>query len=58
MSEFYKHAAVKKVRTPSFVDVTSPIYSRAVSRWKNYSEEIKEVESILEPYIKEFGYGV
>lgn len=58
MLEYYKDVATKHVATPSFADVKSPIYSRAVQRWRNYADEIKEVENILEPYIKEFGYEV
>ncbi|RDH86146.1 MAG: hypothetical protein DIZ80_01370 [endosymbiont of Galathealinum brachiosum] len=58
MLEYYKEVATKHVATPSFADVKSPIYSRAVQRWKNYAEEIKQVESVLEPYIKSFGYDV
>jgi len=58
MLEYYKCVASKHVATPSFADVKSPIYSRAVQRWRNYSDEIKEVEDVLEPYIKKFGYDV
>jgi len=57
MLEYYKRVAQKNVATPSFVDIKLPIYTRAVQRWKNYTEEIEEIEDILEPYIKEFGYS-
>jgi tetratricopeptide (TPR) repeat protein len=57
MRAYYEHAASKTISTPSFIDVTSPIYKRARGRWKNYSEQIRPIISILNPYIEAFGYN-
>jgi len=45
------------INTPSYNQVTQPLYKQASGRWKNYREPMQEVLPILEPWIKEFGYG-
>jgi len=45
------------ISTPSYDQVTQPLYKQASGRWKNYREPMQEVLPILEPWIKEFGYG-
>lgn len=57
MEDFYKYSAVKKINTPSYIDVTSPVYTRSVNHWKCYPEKIKSVSNILQPYIDKFGYS-
>ncbi len=45
------------VYSPSYVDVSQPIYDRAVSRWKNYERHITPALPTLEPIIEKLGYG-
>jgi len=35
---FYKHAQSKEIGTPSFDQVTKPIYMSSVNRWQNYEK--------------------
>ena len=56
MNEYYIHASSKKVKTPSYIDVTEPIYTRSVSRWKNYEKHMEDIMVILQPYVNLFGY--
>jgi tetratricopeptide (TPR) repeat protein len=42
--------------TPSYYDVTQPIYSRAIGRWKNYAKVMAPTFPILEEFVTEFGY--
>ena len=56
VNRYAEHARNKDIQTPSRVAVTQPINSRAVSRWRNYEEELKPILPILEPFVKEFGY--
>jgi hypothetical protein len=44
------------IPTPSYAEVARPLYGQARGRWKNYSEQMKPVLPVLEPWIDEFGY--
>jgi Tfp pilus assembly protein PilF len=46
----------KVIRTPTYDDVTRPLYTRAVGRWKNYLKHLEPGLELLEPFVKEFGY--
>ena len=41
---FDEHARKKMVRSPTYADVTQPVYKRAVGRWRNY-------QKYLEPHL-------
>lgn len=43
-------------RTPTYHDVTQPIYSRALGRWKKYERWLAPHLPLLEPFVKAFGY--
>ncbi len=57
---FTERAARKgAIGTPSYADVTRPVSSRAVGRWRRYRACFEgEVLDILAPYLSEFGYSV
>jgi tetratricopeptide (TPR) repeat protein len=46
----------KQITSPSYEAVAQPIYSRAIGRWKNYEKLLAPALSILEPFVREFGY--
>ena len=46
----------KAVSTPSYDDITKPIYTRAVGRWENYAQYLEPAMKIVHPYAQEFGY--
>jgi Flp pilus assembly protein TadD len=46
----------RAVRTPTYDDVTKPLYTRAMGRWRNYQAYLEPGLSILEPYMDSFGY--
>jgi hypothetical protein len=45
------------IRTPSYHQVTQPIYQRAKYRWKRYEKEFAPVIEVLQPFIEQFGYS-
>ncbi|MCA1200252.1 sulfotransferase [Sphingomonas sp. R647] len=45
------------IRTPSYGQVTEPIYTRATGRWERYRPQLAQILPILEPWVAEFGYG-
>jgi Flp pilus assembly protein TadD len=54
----YREAAKKRViTTPSYRDVTAPVNSRAVERWRRYEQELMPIQAYLEPFVEEFRYS-
>jgi hypothetical protein len=54
---FYDHAKEKMVRSPTYQDVTQPVYNRAVGRWRHYAKYLEPEMDKLRPFIQEFGYS-
>jgi tetratricopeptide (TPR) repeat protein len=54
--KFYEHARDKMVRSPTYRDVTKPVYHKSIGRWKNYERHFEPILEKLEPFAKEFGY--
>jgi tetratricopeptide (TPR) repeat protein len=46
-----------KILTPSYHQVTQPIYQRAIYRWQRYQDKFGGVKAILEPFVRHFGYS-
>jgi Tfp pilus assembly protein PilF len=53
---FHEHARRKLVRTPTYADVTKPVFKTAKGRWRNYQKYFEPHLHRLEPFIKAFGY--
>jgi tetratricopeptide (TPR) repeat protein len=53
---FHEKAKNRYIATPSFADVSQPIYNRSVARWWNYQKHFETIQGILDPYILCFGY--
>lgn len=53
---FQDHGQTKPVLSPTYADVTQPVHTRAIGRWRNYAEYLEPVLPILEPFVKAFGY--
>jgi len=54
---FRDRAKERAISTPSYRDVTSPLYKRAVGRWESYRGQIEDDIIALEPFLDEFGYS-
>jgi tetratricopeptide (TPR) repeat protein len=46
----------RDVNTPSYQQVSEPLYQRSIGRWKHYREHIAAVEPVLAPWVKHFGF--
>ena len=53
---FDEHARSKRVRSPTYADVTQPVYKRALGRWRNYQKYLEPCLDRLEPFVKALGY--
>ena len=47
----------EKIYTPSYNQVTQPLYTRARGRWERYREKMQPVLPVLLPWARRFGYG-
>lgn len=47
-----------RIATPSYAQVSQPIYTRASGRWERYREQIVPVLPILAPWAQRMGYEV
>jgi tetratricopeptide (TPR) repeat protein len=56
--EDYRATALKRgrINTPSYSQVSEPIYKEAKYRWVNYKEYLDKYSDQIEPWIQEFGY--
>lgn len=53
----YRQLAMQQaIKTPSYQDVTKPVSSRAVGRWRNYRMLLDPHLDVLRPYVSAFGY--
>lgn len=54
---YSEHAKKRVIRTPSYHQVTQPIYKHASYRWKRYAKQMGPVMETLKPFIDYFGYA-
>ncbi len=45
-----------RIRTPSYHQVTRPIYQHAKYRWQKYTDQLDPIMETLKPFIEYFGY--
>ena len=53
---FHETARKKRVNSPSYADVTQPVYQRARGRWRSYQKYLEPHLATLQPLVKAFGY--
>ena len=53
---FHEIAKTRYANTPSYQNVTQPIYRKAVGRWRAYNDQLAPHLSVLQPFLEEFGY--
>ena len=56
MLEYQTHVGSETSSTPSYQQVSQPLYTRSIGKWRHYSKQIESGFSILEPWVKQFGY--
>jgi hypothetical protein len=54
--QFHEHARHKPVRSPTYADVTKPVYRGAVGRWRNYEKHLEPYLDTLHPFLAALGY--
>jgi tetratricopeptide (TPR) repeat protein len=56
LERFHETASHRRIHTPSYDQVTRPLYTDAIGKWKNYSRHLEEVAPLLQPFVETFGY--
>ena len=57
VTEFYKTAEKRGIiNTPSYNQVSQPIYANSMYRWKNYEKEFVNSKKLLDTWVEEFNY--
>ncbi len=54
---FYESSQKQRLHSPTYRDVTRPVYSRSVARWRAYEKHLAPILPLLEPYCRAFGYA-
>jgi len=59
MADPAAHARARgTIRTPSYAQVTQPIYSTSADRWRRYEKHLAPMMPKLEKHIRHFGYSL
>lgn len=53
---FHEARHRRYVTTPSYGDVSRPVHTKAVGRWKRYEAQLGPVMGVLQPWVERFGY--
>ena len=56
-ARFYEKSATKQLYSPTYQDVTRPVYRRSLARWHAYEEHLAPILPKLEPFCRTFGYN-
>ena len=54
---FYEKSGKKQLFSPTYQDVTQPVYKRSVARWHAYEKYLAPILPKLEPFCRTFGYS-
>lgn len=56
--QFAEHSRERaKIKTPSYHQVSRPIYHDARYRWQRYAEQLEPIRETLAPFVEAFGYS-
>lgn len=55
-ARFHEKSRQKQLYSPTYQDVTQPVYKRSVARWHAYEKHLAPILPVLEPYCRQLGY--
>ena len=56
-SRFYERTDRRQIYAPTYRDVTRPVYSSSVARWRHYERHLAPILPSLDVYCRTFGYS-
>jgi len=54
--EYRQHEADEISNTPSYQQVSQPLHTRSIGKWRHYSEQLEPCLPALQPWVQRFGY--
>ena len=54
---FYERTHRRQIYAPTYRDVTRPVYSSSVARWRQYERHLEPILPSLDRYCRAFGYS-
>lgn len=57
VEQYREKAQQRTIVTPSYRDVTAPLFTRAMERWRQYADQLAPVLPTLAPFAEAFGYA-
>jgi tetratricopeptide (TPR) repeat protein len=56
MLAYRQQGASETSNTPSYQQVSQPLHTRSIGKWRHYSKQLESSLSVLRPWVKRFGY--
>jgi len=56
MLDYRQQGGSATSNTPSYQQVSQPLHTRSVGRWRHYSKQLESSLALLQPWVKRFGY--
>jgi len=56
MLEYRQRGGDKTSNTPSYQQVSQPLHTRSIGKWRHYSKQLEPALAVLQPWVKCFGY--
>jgi tetratricopeptide (TPR) repeat protein len=57
MLEFGRQSEGETSNTPSYQQVSQPLHSRSIGKWRRYANRLESSQSVLQPWVDRFGYN-
>ena len=54
---YFRDSLKDRIYSPTYYDVSQPVYARSVGRWQNYEKYLEPILPVLEPYCRMLGYS-
>ncbi len=54
--QFHEKSRQKQLYSPTYQDVTTPVYTRSLGRWRAYEEHLSPILPALDRFCRAFGY--
>ena len=56
MLDYRQQAGTDTSNTPSYQQVSQPLHSRSIGRWRHYQKQLESSLPVLQPWVRHFGY--
>jgi hypothetical protein len=56
MLEYRQQGGSESSNTPSYQQVSQPLHTRSIGKWRHYSKQLESSHSVLQAWVNRFGY--